>query len=100
VLWVWSALKVCVVGFHQYRPVNDCPCGGTFHFNMRAEHERDCLKFLQVNFPRIRKEEMALRQKLSERDADLRRLKLDHAEREAQASIGHENLRICSRLLW
>ena len=41
----------------------------------------------QVNFPRIRKEEMALRQKLNERDSDLRRLKLDHAEKEAQARI-------------
>ena len=75
-----SHMKEC-----EFRPVNDCPCGRTFRFNMRTEHERDCLKFFQVNLPRARAEANEFRQKLNDQSGEVRRLRLQHAEKDAQA---------------
>ncbi|KAL1525216.1 hypothetical protein AB1Y20_020083 [Prymnesium parvum] len=72
-------MKECVC-----RPVNDCPCGRTFAFNRRAEHESGCLKFLQLSLPRALAEAEALTKKLDERQHAMRQLRREHVLADVQ----------------
>lgn len=74
-------LKEC-----DFRPVSDCPCGRTFRFNERVEHERACMQFLQASVPRLQAATEAANAKLVEHRCQMRELRADHVRDLAQVT--------------